>query len=141
MKTIGFITNISYLDNKVTDPISILIYDHQTKDVVEKHITNYDKDATFNLFDEIEYTKEELAKVADYLLKYKVDAAFAIGNIGNETISISARSKEKVDVGAVMQELSGGGNQFSGATKLTDCSIEEAEKRLVKILQPPCYIK
>lgn len=90
---------------------------------------------------EIEYTKEELAKVADYLLKYKVDAAFAIGNIGNDTISISARSKEKVDVGAVMQELAGGGNQFSGATKLTDCSIEEAEKRLVKILQPPCYIK
>ena len=58
MKTIGFITNISYLDNKVTDPISILIYDHQTKDVVEKHITNYDKDETFNLFDEIEYNKE-----------------------------------------------------------------------------------
>ena len=58
MKTIGFITNINYLDNKASGPISILIYDHQTKDVVEKHITNYDKDETFNLFDEIEYNKE-----------------------------------------------------------------------------------
>ena len=66
------------------------------------------------------------------LLKYKVDAAFAIGNIGNDTISISARSKEKVDVGAVMQELAGGGNQFSGATKLKDITSEEAGKKLIE---------
>ena len=88
----------------------------------------------------IEYTKEELAKAADYLLKYKVDAAFAIGYIGDNTISISARSKEKVNVGSVMKELNGGGTQYSAATKLENTTIEEAGKKLMKILEPKYYI-
>ena len=87
-----------------------------------------------------EYTREELAKVADYLLKYKVDAAFAVGNIGDKTVSISARSREKVNVGDVMHELDGGGNQFSGATKLHNVTTEEAGKQLIKTITPPFYI-
>lgn len=86
-----------------------------------------------------EYTKEELAKVADYLLKYKTDAAFAIGNIGEDVLSISARSKGVINAGKVMQELSGGGNKHSAATKLNECTSEEAYKKLVKVLLPPCY--
>lgn len=91
--------------------------------------------------EDTEYTKEELAKVADYLLKYKVDGAFAIGRVGENITSISARSKGRIDVGNVMQQLSGGGNKYSAATKLTDCSIEEVTKRLVKVIQPTCYNK
>jgi len=128
--------------NRVTDLFTEdFVSDRRVQELVSKaKISNYSI-ATVCADSNTEYTKEELAKVADYLLKYKVDAAFAIGNIGQGVISISARSKEKVDVGAVMHELNGGGNQYSGATKLTDCSIEEAEKNLIKILQPPCYIK
>jgi c-di-AMP phosphodiesterase-like protein len=84
----------------------------------------------------VEYTKEELAKAADYLLKYKVDAAFSIGNIGDNTISISARSKEKINVGQIMEELNGGGNQYSGATKLENTTVEEANKKLMKLIKP-----
>jgi phosphoesterase RecJ-like protein len=87
-----------------------------------------------------EYTKEELAKAADYLLRYKVDAAYAIGNIGDGVISISARSKDSVNVGDVMRELEGGGNQYSGATKLKDTSIEEVGEKLRKIILPNHYI-
>ena len=87
-----------------------------------------------------EYTKEELAKAADYLLRYKVDAAFAIGNIGDNTISISGRSKESVDVGAVMRELDGGGSQYSAATKIEDTTVEEVGERLRKIILPNHYI-
>ena len=83
-----------------------------------------------------EYTKEELAKVADYLLKYGVDASFAVGKVGENTISISARSKAKIDVGEVMRELEGGGSPYSAATKLTDTTIEETGKKLMKIIQP-----
>lgn len=88
-----------------------------------------------------EYTKEELAKAADYLLKYKVDAAYAIGEIGDNIISISARSKEQINVGKVMQELGGGGNQYSGATKIEDSTIEEVGKKLTKTIKPPFYLK
>ena len=88
-----------------------------------------------------EYTREELAKAADYLLKYKVDASYAIGEIGDNIISISARSKERVNVGKVMQELGGGGNQYSAATKIEDSNIEEVGKQLLKTIKPPFYIK
>ena len=87
-----------------------------------------------------EYTKEELAKAADYLLKYKVDAAYAIGNIGDGVISISARSKDSIDVGNVMRELEGGGNQYSGATKLTGTTIGEVGERLKKAILPKNYV-
>ena len=88
-----------------------------------------------------EYTREELAKVSDYLLKYGVDAAFAIGNVDENLISISARSKERVNVGEVMKELDGGGNRYSAATKLTDSNIEEVGKRLIKLIEPPYIVK
>lgn len=87
-----------------------------------------------------EYTKEDLAKAADYLLRYKIDAAYAIGNIGDGVVSISARSKENVNVGDVMRELDGGGNQYSGATKLKGLSVEEVGNKLKKVLLPKYYI-
>ena len=87
-----------------------------------------------------EYTKEELAKAADYLLRYKVDAAYAIGHIGDGVISISARSKDSVNVGNVMRELEGGGNQYSGATKLTGTTIEEVGEKLKRIILPNHYV-
>lgn len=88
----------------------------------------------------VEYTKEELAKAADYLLKYKVDAAFSIGNIGDDIISISARSKEKINVGEIMEELNGGGNRYSAATKLENTTVEEANKKLMKLIKPKYLI-
>ena len=86
------------------------------------------------------YTKEELAKAADYLLNFGVDASFVIGDIGNNIISISARSNEKIDVGSVMKDMNGGGNRYSAATKITDMSEDEIYKKLVKIITPPCYV-
>lgn len=88
-----------------------------------------------------EYTREELAKVSDYLLKYGVDAAFAIGNVDENLISISARSKEKINVGEVMKELDGGGNKCSAATKISNETVEEVGKKLIKLIEPPFLVK
>lgn len=85
------------------------------------------------------YTKEELAKVADYLLRYKADAAFAAGFIDENLISISARSKGKIDVGTIMSKLSGGGNTYSAATKIADNKILNPVQKLVKIIKPTFY--
>lgn len=142
MKTIAKLLESGANMNLVTDLFAEdFISDRRVQELVSKA-----KMTTFSVSivcaeECIEYTKEELAKVADYLLKYKVDAAFAIGNIGDGVVSISARSKDKVNVGAVMQNLEGGGNQYSAATKLTNCTIHEAAERLMKIIQPQCYIK
>ena len=82
----------------------------------------------------VKYTKAELAKVADYLLKYKIDAVFAAGFIDDEIISISARSKGKIDVSEVMKTLGGGGHIYSAATEIKNITFEEISKSLNKML-------
>lgn len=81
----------------------------------------------------------ELAKAADYSLRYGLDAVFALGRIDDDTISISSRSHGKVDVGAVMKEFDGGGHQYSGAAKINNASIEEVGTKLKKLLKNPYY--
>ena len=128
--------------NKVTDLFAEdFISDRRVQELVSKAQISTYSIAIVMAEENIEYTREELAKVADYLLKYKVDAAFAIGNIGEDTVSISGRSKDKVNIGEVMQNLHGGGTQYSGATKLAGCTIEEAARKLTKVIKPPCYMK
>lgn len=82
----------------------------------------------------------ELAKAADYSLRYGLDAVFALGRIDDDTISISSRSHGKVNVGEVMKEFDGGGHKYSGAAKIKDASIEEVGTKLKKLLKNPYYI-
>ena len=91
--------------------------------------------------DDVLYTKEELAKVADYLLRFKTDAAFAAGFIDDELISISARSKGKVDVSKIMNILNGGGNMYSAATKIISNELNEEGKKLELLTKPNFYIE
>lgn len=128
--------------NRVTDLfVEDFKSDRRVQDLVGKARIDIYTIATILAGEEDEYTKEELAKAADYLLKYNVDASFVVGNIGEGTISVSARSKEKVNVGSVMQQLGGGGNQFSAATKVQNSSVEKVGDSLQKIIKPAYYIR
>lgn len=89
--------------------------------------------------DTVQYTKEELAKVADYLLRYKVDAAFAMGKIDDDLISISARSKGKIDVSEIMTFFNGGGNIYSSAGKVENTNIDDLSQKLEKVIKPKFY--
>jgi len=92
--------------------------------------------------EDIIYRREELAKVADYLSKYRADATFAIGYTSEGEISISARSsKGIIDVGEVMRELGGGGSPYSAAAKITGSNIEETGKVLARTLKPRTFIR
>lgn len=82
------------------------------------------------------YEIEDIAKAADYLLKYKVNATFAIAHIDEETISISARSKGIIDVASIMKAFGGGGNERSAAARIKGSSIHEIKECLLKILTP-----
>lgn len=86
------------------------------------------------------YQIEDIAKAADYLLKYKIDASFALGYIDEDTISISARSKGKIDASAVMKLFGGGGNVFSAATRIKNVPIENVKTKLNEILNPTYFI-
>ena len=113
--------------------------DRRVQDLVNKvEIVTYTI-ATILADEGITYTQEELAKAADYVLKYGVDASFAVGKLEDGSIQVSARSPENINVGEVMMELGGGGNQASGAAKVLDSSVEEVGKRLRKVLEPTGY--
>lgn len=87
------------------------------------------------------YDVEDIAKTADYLLKYRVNATFAIARIDEETISVSARSKGVIDVSSIMKLLGGGGNEHSAAAKIKGKSIEEVKEFLYKLLIPTNYLQ
>lgn len=142
MKTVAKLlecgANMNYITNLFTEDFAS---DRHVQELVGRAKFTNISIATVLGDEQDEYTCEELAKAADYLLKFNPDAAFAIGNIGSGVISISARSRERVNVGNIMQEMGGGGNQFSAAAKIVDSTIEETGKKLMKIIQPTCYIK
>ena len=86
------------------------------------------------------YDLEDIAKASDYLLKYQVNASFAIAYIDEETISISARSKGIIDVSKIMKLFGGGGNEHSGAARIKGMTIEEVKKALCDLLVPTNYL-
>lgn len=85
------------------------------------------------------YEIQELAKAADAILKFDVDASFAIGRINDNTISISARGNNQVDVGSIMRELDGGGNHHAAAARIEGNNLLDTNDRLIKVLKPKYY--
>lgn len=83
------------------------------------------------------YRKESIAKAADRMLKYRIEAAIAMGYIDEETISISARSKGRMDVGKIMAHIGGGGNcQNAGAkVNISSLSSESEGSKEVEALE------
>ncbi len=86
------------------------------------------------------YDIEDIAKAADYLLKYQVTASFTIAKVSEDTISISARSKGVVDVAKIMRMFGGGGNEKSAAARIKGMSVEDAKHALKTILVPTVFL-
>ena len=86
------------------------------------------------------YDIEDIAKAADYLLKYQVNASFAMGYIDEDTISISARSKGIIDVDKIMGIFGGGGSEVSAAARVKGYTIREIKQKLNEILIPTSYL-
>ena len=80
------------------------------------------------------YRKEEIAKASDKMLKYRIDAAFVMGFVKEGLISISARGKNQIDVGAIMSKMNGGGNAQSAGGRIVSDDILEVEEQLMQIV-------
>ena len=87
---------------------------------------------------DVYYAREDLAKAADYLLKFNINASFAIGKLDEKDYYISARSKGLIDVGNVMSRFpNGGGNHNSAAAKIPmTMSLSELQSELLHYLTP-----
>jgi ribosomal protein L9 len=95
-----------------------------------------DRFAIATMASESKTDRVQLAKTADELLEIdNIIAAFAIGNIGNETIAISARSVDKYNVSVMMEQFGGGGHLNNAAAQITGGNIPDIVLKLEEILK------
>jgi ribosomal protein L9 len=81
-------------------------------------------------------TRVQLAKTADDLLEIdNIIASFAIGNLGNDQIAISARSVDTFNVSVMMEQFGGGGHLNNAAAQVEKGNIEDIAKKIIKILE------
>ncbi|MEB3103215.1 DHH family phosphoesterase [Ferviditalea candida] len=81
------------------------------------------------------YSQVLIAQVADTLLNMtNVMASFVISERNDGLIGISARSLGQINVQVIMERLNGGGHLTNAATQL-ECTLEEAEAKLNKVLK------
>lgn len=77
-----------------------------------------------------------IAQVSDKLLSVEgVEASFTIAKFDDNSIGVSARSYEKINVQLVMEEMGGGGHLSAAATKINDTTIDEVVNTLKEILK------
>lgn len=80
--------------------------------------------------------KEDLAEIADELLKFvDVEASFAIGEITNGNIAISARSIGHYDVAEIMQVFHGGGHMTNAAAEVSNKNIRDIKNKIIKLVR------
>lgn len=77
-----------------------------------------------------------LAQVAEALLSINgIDAAFMISRLGNDTVGVSARSYQQVNVQILMEAIGGGGHLNSAAAQVKDQSVADVYQQLKTYLE------
>ena len=79
------------------------------------------------------HTRVMLAKVGNDLLAIdETDAAFVVGRIDENTVAVSGRSKDKVNVQVIMEKMGGGGHFGMAACQINNVSVEEVNQMLIQ---------
>lgn len=82
------------------------------------------------------YRREDLARVANTLIMFNgVGASFVIGRLDKKSVGISARSLGKLNVGKVLENFGGGGDECEAGVRILDTSVRKVEIELLKILK------
>ena len=78
----------------------------------------------------------QLAKTADELLKIdNILGSFAIGNIDEDVVGVSARSLDKFNVSVVMEKLGGGGHLNNAAAQIKNSTIADVSEQIEAIIK------
>lgn len=77
------------------------------------------------------YSKVVASKAADTMLSLAgIEATFVIVQVAPNKVAISARSRSKINVQRMMEELGGGGHFTLAACQLSDITVSQAEHLL-----------
>ena len=75
------------------------------------------------------------SQACDVLIKAKeIEAAFVICNIDSNEVSISARSKGKINVQLIMEKMDGGGHMTAAGLQVKNITVEQLEADLIQVL-------
>lgn len=89
----------------------------------------------FSVCDEIYSDRVLLAQVADEMLQIDgIDAAFTITYLDKETVGVSARSIQHVNVQVLMEEIGGGGHLTGAAAQIKGTSVHEVYLNIKHLL-------
>ena len=86
------------------------------------------------------YDREAIAKAADRMMQYRIEAEFAMGYIDEETVKVSARSRGRIDAGKVMEYIGGGGNSQSAAAQVQGLPLTTLEDILLVAIEKGMHI-
>lgn len=82
------------------------------------------------------YRREDLAKIADTLLLFdKIESSFVIGKLDDKSIGISARSLGRINVGKILEQFNGGGDEFEAGASIKNTTIKKVEEELKEIIK------
>ena len=97
----------------------------------------HDKYALIVAPDKSQYKREELAKIADTLLRFQnIEASFVLGNRIDGGIGLSARSEGNINVGEIAENLGGGGDNHDAAAQINNGkTLTEVSLELIDLLK------
>jgi len=79
------------------------------------------------------HTRVMLAKVGNDLLSIdETEAAFVIGRIDENTVAVSGRSKDKINVQIIMEKMGGGGHFGMAACQITNTTVQAVNQLLIE---------
>lgn len=85
---------------------------------------------------DVPYGTVTISKAADSMLAMsKIEATFVIALNEQGSISISARSRSKVNVQKIMEQMGGGGHFNSAASQLENVTIDQVRAQLIDCIQ------
>ena len=85
--------------------------------------------------DSISYDTVVISKAADAMLAMSgIEASFVLAKNTQGFISISARSRSKINVQRIMEELGGGGHFNLAAAQIENMSLSEAGEKLTQLV-------
>ena len=81
------------------------------------------------------YNNVVISKAADTMLAMAgIEATFVVARTNNSTVNISSRSHNAINVQRIMEKLGGGGHFNLAACQLRDCSVAQAQNKLIETI-------
>ncbi len=133
-ETLSVITELSRKGASV--PFDLFIEDFKHDRIVQELVNNTEfiNGCSVCVEDNKVLDSADIAKAADYSLKYDIKAAFSLSHVDENTIYICARSKGLIDVDKIMKLFGGAGSEISAAAAVKGTSIDEVKSQLREIL-------